>query len=84
MQSDEQEIRQLVDTWMAASKTDDVETVLSLMAEDVVFLQIGHLPMRKVDFRQRRRSMGQEALDRRYQEIQEIKVLGSGHSCGRN
>ena len=50
MQSDEQEIRQLVATWMAASKTGDVETVLSLMSDDVVFLQPGQLPMRKVDF----------------------------------
>ena len=50
MQSDEQEIRQLVATWMAASKTGDVETVLSLMSDDVVFLQPGQPPMRKVDF----------------------------------
>ena len=35
MQSDEQEIRQLVATWMAATKAGDIETVLSLMAEDV-------------------------------------------------
>ena len=41
MQSDEQEIRQLVSTWMAASKAGDVDTVLSLMADDVVFLMPG-------------------------------------------
>ncbi|SFH39402.1 conserved hypothetical protein [Nitrosospira sp. Nsp14] len=41
MQSDEQEIRQLVSTWMAASKAGDVETVLSLMADDVIFLMSG-------------------------------------------
>lgn len=47
MQNNEQEIRQLVSTWMAASKAGDVEKVLSLMAEDVVFL----VPvMRKADF----------------------------------
>ena len=45
MQSDEQEIRQLVATWMAATKAGDIETVLSLMAEDVVFLRPGHPPM---------------------------------------
>ena len=38
MANDEQEIRQLVATWMAATKAGDVETVLSLIADDVVFL----------------------------------------------
>src|SRR5262245_1887672 len=45
MQSDEQEIRQLVATWMAATKAGDTETVLSLMADDVVFLIAGREPM---------------------------------------
>ncbi|HSE59858.1 MAG TPA: hypothetical protein VLA99_14250 [Nitrospiraceae bacterium] len=34
MQSDEEEIRRLVATWMAATKAGDVETLLSLMSED--------------------------------------------------
>jgi ketosteroid isomerase-like protein len=38
MSSDDQEIRNLVATWMAATKAGDIEKVLSLMAEDVVFL----------------------------------------------
>jgi uncharacterized protein (TIGR02246 family) len=45
MQSDEQEIRQLVATWMKATKAGDMDTVLSLMAEDVVFLVTGQPPM---------------------------------------
>ncbi len=45
MQSDEEEIRELVTTWMTATKADDLETVLSLMAEDVVFLLPGRPPM---------------------------------------
>src|SRR5947207_13648409 len=78
MQSDEQEIRQLVDTWMAASKTGDVETVLSLMAEDVVFLQPGQPPMRKVDFAAAARAQpGQEAPRiEDTSEVQGSKVLG--------
>jgi uncharacterized protein (TIGR02246 family) len=35
MQSDERDIRQLVATWLTATKTGDTETVLSLMTEDV-------------------------------------------------
>jgi uncharacterized protein (TIGR02246 family) len=78
MQNDEQEIRQLVSTWMAASKAGDVETVLSLMADDVVFLVPGQPAMRKADFAAQARSQsGQDApqIDGS-SEIQEIKVLG--------
>lgn len=50
MQKDEQEIRQLVATWMTATKAGDVETVLSLMSDDVVFLIPGQPVMRKGDF----------------------------------
>lgn len=78
MQSDEQEIRQLVSTWMAASKAGDVETVLSLMADDVVFLVTGQPPMCKADFAAAARaqtSAGGPKFDGS-SEIQEIKILG--------
>lgn len=45
MQSDEREIRQLIATWMAATKAGDIGSVLSLMADDVVFLLAGQPPM---------------------------------------
>ncbi len=78
MQSDEQEIRQLVSTWMAASKAGDIDTVLSLMADDVVFLVPGQPVMRKADFAVAARSQaGQDApLFDGTSEIQEIKILG--------
>ena len=50
MQSDEQQIRDLVATWHAASKAGDVDTVLSLMTDDVVFLVPGREPMNKAEF----------------------------------
>ncbi len=81
MQSDEQEIRQLVSTWMAASKVGDVETVLSLMADDVIFLMPGQEVMRKADFAAAARAQSGEGIKGASQfdgrsEIQEIKVLG--------
>jgi uncharacterized protein (TIGR02246 family) len=78
MQKDEQEIRQLVSTWMTASKAGDVETVLSLMADDVVFLVPGQPVMRKADFATAARSQsGQDAPQfDGSSEIQEIKILG--------
>jgi uncharacterized protein (TIGR02246 family) len=78
MENDEQEIRQLVFTWMAASKAGDVETVLSLMSDDVVFLVPGQLVMRKADFAAAARAQsgqGSSQFDAT-SEIQEIKVLG--------
>jgi uncharacterized protein (TIGR02246 family) len=46
MENDEQAIRQLVTTWLDASKAGDTEKVLSLMADDVVFPVAGQPPMR--------------------------------------
>jgi uncharacterized protein (TIGR02246 family) len=43
---DEQAIRTLVSLWHTATAAGDVDTVLTLMAEDVVFLVPGHPPIR--------------------------------------
>ena len=79
MPSDEQEIRQLVATWMAATKAGDIETVLSLMADDVVFLLPGRPPMiGKAAFAaatQAQSNQGPVQFDGT-SEIQEIKLLG--------
>ena len=50
MQSDEPQIRDLVARWMSATKSHDVQTVLDLMTEDVVFLVPGRPSMRKSEF----------------------------------
>jgi uncharacterized protein (TIGR02246 family) len=79
MHNDEQEIRQLVATWMEASKAGDAETVLSLMADDVVFLVAGQPPMiGKSAFAaamQAQSGQGRPNIDGK-SEIQEIQVLG--------
>ncbi len=46
MTTDEQAIRDLISTWLAASAAGDTERVLSLMADDAVFLMPGQEPMR--------------------------------------
>src|SRR5882724_10187645 len=60
MQSDEQQIRELIATWMKATRAGDIEAILGLMTNDVVFLQPG----------QARPQFDGTS------EIQEIKVLG--------
>lgn len=77
MQNDEQLIRQLVATWMQASRSGDVDTVMSLMTDDVVFLLPGRI-MRKPEFEAAARAMakaGAPKFDGR-SEIQEIQVSG--------
>lgn len=77
MQDDEREIRQLVSTWMDASKSGDVEQVLSLMTDDVVFLVTGQPVMRKAHFAAAARAQaGANALEfDGSSEIQEIKIF---------
>ena len=38
MNKDEQAIRDLVDTWLAATEAGDLDTVLSLMTDAVIFM----------------------------------------------
>ena len=78
MSPDEQEIRRLVATWMAASRAGDVATVLSLMTDDVVFLVAGQPPIDKAAFAA---SMAAQAKPgapafEGANEIQEIQVAG--------
>lgn len=79
MQNDEREIRQLVATWMTATKAGDIETVLSLMAEDVVFLLAGQPPMIGKSAFAAAAATQSDQEPPQYDgtsEIQEIKVLG--------
>jgi uncharacterized protein (TIGR02246 family) len=74
--SDEQAIRDLVNTWLSASKAGDTEKVLSLMAEDVVFLTPGRPPMRgRTGFAASQSALTDIDLEAT-SEIQEIKVFG--------
>lgn len=78
MDRDEQEIRQLVATWMAATRSGDVQTVMSLISDDAIFLLPGQKVMRKPDFAATAKAQaGFQAPEIDGQsEIQEVKVLG--------
>ena len=72
--NDEQEIRDLVDKWLAASKKGDLDTVLSLMSDDVVFMVPGKEPFGKETFAANNRGMKDMRIEAT-SDIQEIKVL---------
>jgi uncharacterized protein (TIGR02246 family) len=74
MDKDEQEIRELVSTWMSATRAGDKEKVLSLMSDDVLFLIAGHAPMRKENF-----AASAAEVPNQFDgtsEINEVKILG--------
>lgn len=78
MRDDEREIRALVDEWMDATRAGDVERVLDLMTDDVVFLIPGRPPMGKSEFAALARAQGSGAAPTMdgTSEIMEVKVLG--------
>jgi uncharacterized protein (TIGR02246 family) len=78
MQDNEQQIRSLVATWMAATKAGDAETILGLVTDDVVFLIPGRPPMRKSEFAlaAKAQAAGNAPTFDGTSEIQEIQVFG--------
>ena len=78
MTPDEQQIRELVRTWMEATRAGDVDTVLGLMTDDVVFLQPGREPMRKPEFAAAARGQAGPGAPRieGTSEVQEVQVAG--------
>src|SRR5262245_19007575 len=78
MQSDEQQIRELVASWMTATKAGDIEKVLSLMSDDVVFLMPGHPVMRKTAIAAAALAQAGEDAPKfdGTSEIQEITIFG--------
>lgn len=76
MQDDEKEIRELIETWMSATRAGDTGAVLDLMAEDAIFLVAGHPPFGKEQFQKG----AEEHADASVQfdaksEILELKIL---------
>ena len=80
MTEDERAIRALIDTWMAASKANDLETVLGLMADDAVFMVPGREPFGKEAFAAA--FEGMKAVEMTgTADIRELNVLGDGAWC---
>ncbi len=75
MTEDERKIRDVVNTWMEASANGDLDTVLSLMADDIVFSVPGREPFGKTEFAEMSRAMGDVGMDAKT-EIVELQVLG--------
>jgi len=82
MQSDEQQIRQLIADWMAATRAGEIDKVLGMITDDVVFLLPGREPMRREEFERQSRAQAGSAGKPAMQidgksEIQEVQVSGN-------
>ena len=75
MTEDEKAIRDVVATWLAASKRGDTATVLSLMTDDVVFLVPGQKPFGKEAFAAASNAQSGMQIDGQ-STIEELTVLG--------
>ena len=73
--NDERAIRELVDTWMAASREGDLTAVLDLMADDVIFMTAGREPFGKEEFRASFEALSGMKMDGR-SDIRELEIAG--------
>ena len=75
MSDDERAIREWVGTWMSASQAGDLKTVLSLMADDVLFMVPGREPFGKEAFASASEGMKDVRVEGK-SEICELRVIG--------
>lgn len=74
-QDDEQAIRELVDKWLESTREGDYERVLSLMADDAIFMVPGREPFGKEAFAAQSEQMKGAKIEGK-SDIQEIEVIG--------
>ena len=82
MSNDERAIRRVIETWLSASERGDVETVLGLMADDVVFLVAGQPPFGKAEFAASFRGMIAKGVRMAAEShMQELAIAGDWAWC---
>src|SRR5947209_8226084 len=76
MSADEGAIRELIRPWLEASSAGDIDRVLSLMSDDVVFLTPGQQPFGKEAFAASSRAQAGVVRVEARSEVQEVSVTG--------
>ena len=76
MTDDEGQIRKLVDSWIAASKARDLQTLMDMMTDDIVFMTPGRTPFGKAEFAADSERTTGMAVDASA-EVQEVEIFGS-------
>ena len=76
MRPDEREIREVHLTWISAVNAGDLVLLLTLMADDVVFLTPGHAPFGRDEFSANFSAAHQQVRIRCSSELEEVVVIG--------
>jgi len=80
MSEDERAIREVIATWMRASAEGDNETVLGLMADDVVFFVAGRPPFGKREFAAAQGGLAGSRIEAT-SNVREVHVSGDWAFC---
>jgi uncharacterized protein (TIGR02246 family) len=80
-QTDDQQIRALIDTWCEATAAGDLTAQLSLITHDVVFLTPGRPPMHREQFAAQFRAVIEIVTIECRSNVQEITVSGDLAVC---
>jgi uncharacterized protein (TIGR02246 family) len=83
MTEDERAIRKVIATWLRASRDRDTETVLSLIADDVIFLTPGRAPFGKKEFAESQKDLANYEIDANA-DVREVGVAGDWGWCWTN
>jgi uncharacterized protein (TIGR02246 family) len=75
-ESEERQIRRLIDSWIAASNARDVPALMDMLTDDVIFMTPGRAPFGKAEFAADVERMKGVAIDARA-EVNEIEVFGA-------
>ena len=75
--TDEQQILDVMDEWRRLTAAGDVDGLLSLVADDVVFLTPGNPPIGKQDFANGFRQVSAKARIESKQDVREIRISGN-------
>jgi uncharacterized protein (TIGR02246 family) len=85
MGPDEQAIRELHSTWIAAVNAGDVACLLGLMADDVVFLNPGHAPLGREEFPSVFSAAHRQTRVNCVSELEDVMVVGEvAYTCARD
>ena len=76
MESDEQAIRELMARWRERAAQGDVDALVDMLAEDVVFLTPGNAPFGRDKFAAGFRQVSSRASIQTAQDIHEVRVSG--------
>jgi uncharacterized protein (TIGR02246 family) len=80
MSEDERAVREVIATWLRASAEGDGETVLGLMADDVVFFVAGRPPFGKAEFAAAQGGLAGSRVEAT-SNVREVRVSGEWAFC---